>query len=82
MFLTRTSCWCDNPCKWLLSHLARGVVSVRVSSNTRGVLIFMVEQVFLPKGKVWWIPNAHTQCTMWREERSKGRKEFFMFKVF
>ena len=42
-----------------------------------GVLLFMVEQLFLPLGEVWFVHNADTQCTVGGERRPKGR-EFFV----
>ena len=36
----------------------------------------MVEQEFLPMGKVWSVHNADTQCTLWGERRPKGREKF------
>ena len=35
----------------------------------------MVEQVFLPMGEVWSMPNADTQCIVRGERRPKGREK-------
>ena len=42
------------------------------------MLLFMVEQVFLPVGEVWSTHNADTQCTVGGEGKPKGREEFFL----
>ena len=52
-------------------HITASVVLGRI-------LLFMVEQVFLPMGKDWWMHNAVTQCRVLEESRPKGRKIFFI----
>ena len=41
--------------------------------DARGMLFFMVEEVFLPMGEIWFMHNVDTQFTVWRGVRSKGR---------
>lgn len=36
------------------------------------MLLFMTEQVLLPVGKVWSMPNADTQGTVEGREEAKG----------
>ena len=50
--------------------------------DARRMVLFMVKQVFLPMGEVWWMHNADAQCTVQGEGRPKGKEEFFMFKFF
>ena len=40
----------------------------------------MTEQVLLPMGKVWSMPNADTQGTVEGREEGKGERGFLMFK--
>ena len=46
------------------------------------MLLFVVGQVFLPKGEVQLMCNADIQCTVGRGKEAKGQKESFMFKFF
>lgn len=39
------------------------------------MLLFVVGQVFLPKGKVQLMCNADIQCTVGRGKKAKGRKK-------
>ena len=55
-----------------------GMLSLRSHLvDARGMLFFMVEQVFLQVGEVWSMHNADTQCKVGGERRSKGR-DFFV----
>ena len=40
------------------------------------MLLFMVEQVFLLMGEVWWMHNVGTQCTVEGREEAKGQRKF------
>ena len=50
--------------------------------DARGMLLFVVEQVFLPMGEVWLMHNAGTQCTVEGREEAKGPRKIFTFKFF
>ena len=50
--------------------------------GTRRMLLFVIEWVFLPRGEVWLMHNADTQCTVEGREKAKGQKKVFMFKFF
>ena len=41
------------------------------------MLLLMVEQVFLPMGEVWSMPDAKTQCTVGERGGQKAEKNFF-----
>ena len=47
-------------------------------SHARRMFFFMVEQVFLPMGKVWYMHNVDTRCTVGEERRPKGTY-FFVY---
>ena len=52
-----------------------GMLSLRgCLINARRMLVFVVEQVFLPTWMVWWIQNVDARCTA--EGRPKGRENF------
>ena len=51
-------------------------------ADARRMLLFVVGQVFLPKGEVWLMCHADTQCTVGRGKETKGQKEIFLFKFF
>ena len=42
------------------------------------MFLFMVEQVFLPMGEVWSMPNADTQCAAEGREEAKGQRKKFL----
>ena len=44
--------------------------------DARGMLLFMVEEVFLPMGEIWSMHDANTQSTVRGNRRPKGREEF------
>lgn len=44
--------------------------------DARGMLFFMVEEVFLPTGEIWSMQDANTQCIVRGNRRPKGREEF------
>ena len=46
-------------------------------ADARRMLLFVVGQVFLPKGEVWLMCHADTQCTVGRGKETKGQKEIF-----
>ena len=47
------------------------------------ILLFVVEQVFRPMGKVLLMQNADTQCTVEGREEDKGQRTFFLtFNLF
>ena len=48
--------------------------------DARRMLLFRAEQVFLPTGKFWSMPNADAQCTVEGREEAKGQRKFFTFK--
>ena len=50
--------------------------------SCRKMLLFMVEQVFLPMGEVWYMHNADTQHTVWGERRPKGREKILCLNFF
>ena len=50
--------------------------------DTRRMLLFMAEQLFLPAGEIWLMHKADTQCSVEGKEEAKGQKRFFMFKFF
>ena len=52
-------------CYLLRSHLVA----------TRRRLLFVVEQVFLLMGKVWFMHRSDVQCTVERREGTKGQKK-------
>ena len=39
------------------------------------ILFSVVEQVFLPMGEVWSMPNADTQCTVKGRKEAKGKRK-------
>ena len=59
-------------CYLLRSHLV----------DARGMLPFMVEQVFLLMGEVWPLHDADTQYTVEGREEAKGQRKCFMLKFF
>ena len=48
--------------------------------DSRRILLFMFEQLFLLMGEVWSMHNADTQCTVEGKEGAKRQRKFFMFK--
>ena len=45
--------------------------------DARGMFLFLVDQVFLPMGKLWSMHNGDTQCTVEGREEAKGQITFF-----
>ena len=41
------------------------------------MLLFMVEQIFLLMGEVWWMHSADIQCTVEGREEAKGQRKLF-----
>lgn len=50
--------------------------------DTRRMLLFVFEQVFLTMGEVLLMHNANTQCTVEGRKEAKGKRKFFIFKFF
>ena len=51
-----------------------------LSCYARGMLFFMIEQLFLPVGEVWWMHNEVMQCTEeGRREAKMQRKKMLNF---
>ena len=50
--------------------------------DVRRMLLFIVEQAFLPTGEVWLMHDADTQCTVAGREEAKGQRKFFLLKFF
>ena len=46
------------------------------------MLLFMVEQVFLPREEAWLIYSADTQYTVWERGGRRAEKKNFMYKFF
>ena len=46
--------------------------------DARRMLLFMIEQVFLPLGEVWSMHNIDTQCTVEERVEVKGQRKFFV----
>ena len=50
--------------------------------GARKMVLFMVEQVFLPGEEAWWMHSINTPCTVEGREEANGHRKYLMFKTF